>query len=56
MKLFLHHLLHAFSAFAVDDVDEVDACWQIADVHRELFALAFDHGNTLAESVDDFSG
>ena len=31
-SLFLHHLSHALAPFAVGDVDEVDSCWQAADV------------------------
>ena len=53
MKLFLHHLLHAFPSLAVGDVDKIDARGQGAEVHRELFALAFDRGHALAEGVDD---
>ena len=52
--LFLHHFLHAFPSLAVDDVDEVNAGRQIADIHRELFTFAFDRGNALAKGVDDF--
>ena len=54
--LFLHHLPYAFPSLTVGDVDEIDASRQVANVHRDLLALAFDRGHALAEGVDDSGG
>ena len=48
VSLFLHHLPHTLSSFAIGDVDKVDASGQVADVQCETFPIAFDCGQTLA--------
>ena len=54
--LFFHHLAHAFPPVIVGDVDEVDACWQAADVDLQRLALARGGGHALAEGVEHHSG
>ena len=52
--LLLQYLMHALSAFFIDDIDEIDACGQCSHVDMEFVVFALHAKYLLPEHVEHF--